>query len=599
MSANVPKLLADPTIVAFRVAADEWPRTLLAETPIPDAWMALLERLDGTRRFVPAGDLPRGQRGDTLTLVRNRLLTIPLPPLRLPSASRDVVDVRGELLARWNAREQDLADLRHTLLDSDTLTLDRLARLAGERGLANAVRRFVRERPADALLRDDHRAALLTTVQEESRRFLFESGLTLDSVNVLSFSSESVAQRQQLAQQTSQRVEHIRARQMVEQAAIAAAQRRLEDMGGLLTKLRAAADQNSGGQWRELLPALAPAERGRLLESLWRITPDRRVCSAVAVVTPSECAWLDPRRPQEILRKLELPRQLGGLRSLSFDERREALLIGAAAGVWIVSAITGEALAALRIPVSATAATGVNSAVAVGDAVFATHSQFGCWRWMLGDAQPAAGTGAGRDPLSDPSDEPHPIYVPSRDVRAVRSVRVIDDNRILFSVDDALHMCATDGRLLRRFDLAGSPIHAAVASGDDVFVGTEKGLLLRESLAAPLEAWEVLYRGHQPVESITLRRWSDLIELAVPAGEQGVVGVFAGEDLVTRLATAAWPVRRAWACDDAIVALSTARDRLMVLHADQPERRGTDISIARMLGAAAQDVCLVTRDANA
>lgn len=581
MNARVSKLLADSTIVAFRVAADEWPRTLLAESPVPDAWMGLLERPDGTQRFVPAGDLPRGQRGDTLTLVRNRLLTIPFPPLRLASASKDVVDVRGEMLVRWNAREQDLADLRRTFLDSGSLTLDRLANVVAERGLAEALRRFIRERPAAALLQEDHRVALLDEVRKELRRLLFESGLTLDSISGLSFSSEGVAQRERLERETSQRIESIRARQMVEQATLAAAQRRLEDLSGLLGKLRRAADEQSGGQWRELLPALAPAERGRLLESLWRITPDRRVAAAIVVVTPGECVWLDPGRPQEILRRAVLPGQLGGLRSVSFDERRDALLVGAATGVWILNAGSGETMASLPVPGASTAASGFNAAVAVGETVLATHSQFGCWRWSL-----------------DSRDEPRPVLAASPEVRAVRSVRAIDRERILFSVDDALHVCTTDGRLLKRFDLAGSPIHAAVASGDDVFVGTEKGLLLRESLAAPLEAWEVLYRGHQPIETVVLRRWSDLVELSVPAGEQGVIGVFVGEDMATRLATAAWPVRRAWACDDAIVALSSARDRLMVLHADQTERRGTDVSIARLFGTPAQDVCIVTRGAS-
>ena len=116
---------------------------------------------------------------------------------------------------------------------------------------------------------------------------------------------------------------------------------------------------------------------------------------------------------------------------------------------------------------------------------------------------------------------------------------------------------------------------------------------MRRELRAPGD-WLVVHRVLGPVESVVARRWDDLVELVIPAGRQGVQGVYAEEGVVSRLMDSAVAVRRVCACDDTLVALSEQRDRLLVLNADSPGRTALEVPVARMLGQSIQDACIVT-----
>jgi hypothetical protein len=97
---------------------------------------------------------------------------------------------------------------------------------------------------------------------------------------------------------------------------------------------------------------------------------------------------------------------------------------------------------------------------------------------------------------------------------------------------------------------------------------------------------------------VQARRWDDLVELVIPAGAEGVHGVYAEEGMVSRLLEAPVPVRRVWACDDVLMALADQRDRLIVLNGSMPARTGREVPIARLLGRSVHDACLVVRHAD-
>src|SRR5262245_55112054 len=120
MARDVLQRLADPTIVAFSLPGGAWPRSLLSSTLIPDAWMGLVEKRDGRRWFVPAGEQPRLEDADTLILVRNRPITVPVELSGVESADGNHVDAHGEMLVRWPARDDDLAALNRALLASES-----------------------------------------------------------------------------------------------------------------------------------------------------------------------------------------------------------------------------------------------------------------------------------------------------------------------------------------------------------------------------------------------------------------------------------------------------------------------------------------------
>lgn len=578
MSRDTLKALADPTIVAVCVDGDAWPHGLLSENPIPDKWMGLIVKTDGRRRFVPAGEDPRVERSDKLILVRNRPITVPLAVSDCPAAQGNLVNGVCELLVRWEAREDDLAALHRSLLSAAPLTLQSLADAVADAGGLATLRQFAAERAAEQLLREDLRDELLDALRERLKRFAFDAGMELDRVAKLAFSSETYERQAALRRETRQRVDRIKAGELVEAAGLAATKRRLGDLADVLDKLKSAAAGEGKTQWHELLPALSPADRGRLLENLWRITPDRHVAAAIVVVAGNDCLWLDPADPERIRRRVTLADDLGGLRSVTFSPQKHWLLVGAASGVWALDADNGETAGKFVVPDVEPPRTGFNSAVAAADRLYATSSQLGCWSWSL-----------------DQPTDAKAVFVPEGGIpKRIRAIVATDDGRVLFAADDCVHLYRPESGELSVLSAADDVIHCMATLEDKLFVGTEGGKLFRVDLEHP-DDWWLVQQLPGTIESVQARRWTDLVELVVPAGARGISGIYDEEGVVTRLLESATPIRRAWACDDVVVGLNQLRDRLVVMDANLPGRTGREVRIAQMTGHPIQDACIVTR----
>lgn len=580
MSRDVMKRLGDSTLVAVSVPLGEWPRRFMGGVPIPDAWMGLVEKRDGKRWCTAAGDEPRGGEDDTLTLVRNRPIVVPIDVREGPAACGNLVGGTADVLVRWQMRDDELAALRRALLSGPDLTLQRLADAVADGGGRAAMQAFIRARTAADLVEGDSREALLSHLRAQLKKLCFETGMSIETVTSLQLGSSTLARRAAVERDTAHEIERIRARELVEHAAAAATQKRLGELGGVLEKLQNAAARGSDNmQWHELLPALSPTERGRLLESLWRITPDRHRTVAVVAAAGDECVWLDPAAPESIFRRLKLPPDLGGVRSVAFDRARQWLLVGAAVGVWAIRADSGEVAGRFSVPGATQSRTGFNSAVIAGDRLYATHSQLGCWSWALVDGEAAC------------------VLAPESGVpKTIRSACVAADGRVLMATDDAVQAYSPATGAIEVVVTADDVIHCLATHEHEVFAGVADGKLLRFDLRQPEDCW-VPYRANMPIESVQARQWNDLVELVVPGGENGVCGVYGEENITTRLLETATPTRRAWASDDLIVALNDRRDRLTVMNSAAAGRSGRDVVLARVLGSSIQDACLVTTSA--
>ena len=569
--------MSDAAVVALCIDGEAWPRALLSATLIPDKWMGLVERTDGRRRFVPAGEDPRPERGDKLTLVRNQPITVPLNVSDTRATDDHEVSGTCELLVRWHARDDDLAALRKTLLDSGTLTLDGLAERVVSAGGEAALQQIIRQHPATKLVRENLRDELLEILREQLKRFLFSGGMTLERVATLKFSSDSFAKHEALRSETASRVELIKSREMVEQAALAATKRRLDDLGGVLEKLKSAAAGDEHMQWHDLLPALSPAERGRLLENLWRITPDRRVADAIVVVADRQCVWFDPAGAGSVSQRVELTDSLGGLRSVVFNQPRNLLMVGAASGLWILNASDGSVSGRYEVPDAQRPRTGFNAAIVVGERLFATHSQLGVWSW----------------PLNSPEQAEVHFRPTDGSPKTIRSITATEDRQVVFAADNAVHILAGDGTDERISPPAPGVLHCLAVEGRMLYAGTSAGELVSLDIDA-LSEWATVHRAPAAFESIFPRRWNDMLELVIPVGSS-ISGIFMPGGIIARLMETPVSIRRIWASDDMLVALSDYRDRLFVMKADSPERTGRDIPVARELGRTIQDACIVFR----
>lgn len=583
MRQDILAQLADETLLALIVDGREWPRPLFgAAVCIPDAWMGLVETRDGRRRYVPAGDEPRAEAGDRLLLVRNRLITVPLTLHEALSSDKHAVDAEAELLLRWPGDDEALTLLRELVAQHNgRLTQAALTDEVCEAGGDAVLRKFVADSSADRLVGSQRQDELRDAARGTLQRFLFRVGAQLERVGKLEFVSSTLAEAHAAAVRATQQVQQIRARELVEGAARTALERRLEGLSGVIDKLRTAADRDQDLQWHDLLPALSPAERGRLLENLWRMSPDRHVTQAVVVVLGDLCVWLDPGAPDQEIRRVTLPDDLGGLRSISAAGADGTLLVGAARGVWVLDRDTGLPREKLATPeIGFLPRTGFNGAVQLVGRIFATHSQLGCWSWSLDDPGAA-----------------HCVLGPEQGVgstiTAVRAITPLDEHRFALAADQQVLVYSAEGERLPAPPACHERIYCLNVLEGVLYAGLRDGALVTCELGHASAAWTIRHRASAAFESVQPRRWSDLVELVIPAGRDGVLGVYPDEQIQCRLLPADVPLRRAWASDDAVVGLSELRDKLIVLSASSAGTQPTELPLARQTGHTIQDACLV------
>jgi hypothetical protein len=584
MGADLLSEMKNPELLALCTDATDARGSLL----IPPNWLALLLHPDGRQELLGAGQAVRLGRDDRVLLARESPVAIPLATADTPASCGHLVRASCTLLLRFVARQDDLAALHRALPAGNKLTRADLAQMIEQAGAAAALGRFIRQRPAASLVHEDHTSAVRELLAGQLAAVLFRCGAELQGLLDLSFVSESLAQQEELRRQTAARLVEIESRSALEQAALTATRRRLSGLSEILDKLRAAAGQHDLS-WHELLPVLSPAERGRLLENLWRIMPSRTVAAAIVVAAGQECIWLAPAQPDTLLRRVALGEDLGPLRSIRLcrlpTDQRAVLLVGAATGVWMLDADSGQTLGQYTVPDAGIPRTGFNAATIAGDRLFASHSQLGLWSWPLTQGQP-----------------PEPILRPRQGLpRTIRAVTATPDGRIVFSADDCVKIwsptssATTETRVgtLLESPPAPGPIQCLAIEGQVVYAGTAEGALVCSSLAGG--PWRQLHQLSAPFESIQPRRFMDLLELVIPSGPAGICGLYAEEGLLARLVETSVPVRRAWACDDLVVGLSELRDRLIVMNTDQPLRCGRQVLLARQIGHSIQDACIVTQ----
>ncbi|MBI5863213.1 MAG: hypothetical protein HZB38_01615 [Planctomycetes bacterium] len=589
MGSNILHRLSDATLAALYAPGAAWPRSLLSTPAIPDGWMGLVIRPDGRRRVAPSGEPPRCEDTDALLLVRTGPIVVRIQVARAPTGDGNSIDAECALHLRWAARDADLAALRESLLAAESsgeLTLDRLAQRIADAGGRAALLRHVQQHTAARLVYEDTRGEFLERIRAQLARFLFESGASVEQAATLRCTSPTLAAHETLQREAAQKLEQIKARRQVEQAAMSATQKRIGELTGVLEKLRSVASTQENLRWHDLLPSLAPAERGRLLENLWRISPDQRITTAIALAAGDECIWLDPLWPEKILRRVALPADLGALRSIAFCPQRGWLLVGAATGVWAVSADDGGVEMRFAVPGDVTARTGFNSALLVGDRLFATHSQLGAWTWTMPVAAQSATAADARC-----------VFAPADGVpRTIRSAVALADGRVLFAADDCVYACRSANGECTVLAAVDDAIHALAVDEDDLYIATADGKILMLAVSQPDDCWMV-HRAGGPVESLLVRRWNDLVELVVPALGQGVLSIFGEQNVISRLLESTSPIRKAWASDDIVVGLSDRRDRVIVMNSESADRTGREAALARTLGCSIQDICLVTRPA--
>jgi len=270
------------------------------------------------------------------------------------------------------------------------------------------------------------------------------------------------------------------------------------------------------------------------------------------------------------------------LRSVHYDRPSDTLLVGAAIGVWLLDAGSGEVRRALRVPDPPRVRTGFNAAVRVGPYVVATHSQLGCWWW-----------------LAETDGEPYTVQpAPAGPLVGIRSVQPLDDEHFVFASGSAVLRVHTDWPTPRLVTRVGSTVRSLTVHADRAYIGTEDGRVLVVDPLADEATAEPLHAAGEPLESVVVRRWFDVTELLLPAASAGVIAVYPEHGLTSRMIETTSPVRRVRAADDCIVALTRGYDRLAVRTTATPDRQAISVPLAAMTAALVQDMTLVVQQAD-
>ncbi|GEM_PF-2441735 len=400
------------------------------------------------------------------------------------------------------------------------------------------VRNYVASRTAEALTRGDRSSEIEARWREVLKKTLFESGLVLEEVHSVRFESEAFdrvledkieatvegerAHRLQIIREAwlkdqkeellsnrevqdlmralehegalkeiERRKEKILAEKELQRLAQEASEERLADearrASNLMKVLEEAGFKNVLDKYMEIArpgmkgasapgtgldPELHGVEAGRT---------ERLLCAAgkrLLSWTPGESA-LAPYRSFQA-------ESLGMLRSVSMCRRGGTTRVAAGAqhGVYLVEA--GAPTRSFAIPGAGKQRGGVNAACLFGDALFASHSDFGLVRWRLGDGEEGATEG----------EIVRPDLTGGKST--CRGVQIGPLDRLLFAAgEEAISLLpeSLDGTPTL-FQGSGDAITALVSTERSLFAGTAGGDVLR---------WEFTLPDADPVREIARR----------------------------------------------------------------------------------------------
>ncbi|MDX2198020.1 MAG: hypothetical protein SF069_03505 [Phycisphaerae bacterium] len=593
MPVDFLKLLSDPDTIAFRLRGRDWPRALLrGAEPVPEGWAALVESEQGAQRIFAPGSAIDVAPHDAVTLVRRteHALTI---ALSATTADHETVETRCRLTIDSPFTAGDLASMAAWAASaaSQRIDFDRVQSEVSQQ-LIDALQRHARQHDAAWLVDTANRATIERWLSEAARAIEFERGLRAARMELEQPRCPRLEQARAETRSFEQQQAAIARRTELERASRAAAAERLRETAAMLDRLR-----GEGGQrgLREILHATPTADRARLLSQLWHAGASLSTTSAIVAVGGGTLVVVALNAPAAAARRVPLPDSLGGLSAVHVDAERNTYWIGAERGLWRVSSLDdGTPPKAYSISASPRRRAGVNSIVIAAGRVYATHSGVGLWSWIIESPAPPDGDGAASRAEWTPS--------PNANVNGVRGATLLRDGRLAFAVDGQVFSLSPHAETNRAATPpvpfsppAAARIRTLAASQDSLFAGLSDGAIASLPLSSPTR-WAELDRIDGPVASLAVRRWFEIDELLIPAGRRGVVAHYgdgASATLLPAPATAAGaaPIDRVWAVEDVLVGLSQDLGRAYLLR--RGEEAVAQVAIARLLGAAVEDICLV------
>ncbi|MGE5608648.1 MAG: hypothetical protein ACM359_05315 [Bacillota bacterium] len=218
------------------------------------------------------------------------------------------------------------------------------------------------------------RKDLIEAIRAAGDRLGFSSGLQLLPPFQIDIESATLEQ---------QRMEEMQ-RNLAEQRAAGQLMRfqRAAELLKQFEAIRQSAPQLTPGQ---VLRQLSPADQGMALQTLLLGAGKERMTDAVWAVAGMSLVRIDPRATPLATQVIELPANLGPMRSVQRGDQG-TLLIGARSGVMVVDPQSPRDVKCYADP-AVTSQLGFSRAVRWHDEIWACHSEAGIVAWKLGETE--------------------------------------------------------------------------------------------------------------------------------------------------------------------------------------------------------------------
>lgn len=551
---------------------------------LPEGWGALVTRENGSDTAVASGGTVEG--ADARSVLFTRLLPF---EVTLPD---------GRAFTRDGFEAQFRTRLRIMLMpERDELVAFRGAVLSGQR-VANAasvvgflapiatrtLTAWVASRTAEQALGQDL-PALGAALCGALQPLLFNAGLSLCGDPVIELDSAAFANVQRTREAASRRAQEIEAQGRVRRAQVEGQEARVAGLSTVVARLREMAKESPHASIPDLIRTFPLAERGGIFEAAFA-EGSGRATQWVVVAAGDELLFLDPERTESVARRCPVEGPAGSIRSIrhvAMGPGQSYFLVGAARGV---NRIPVEGATPDRVWLATHGERtrgGFNAACLTPEAVFASHSELGLWRW-------ATNGGAG-----DTVEGERWAEALTRGARSVRGVR-FDGGEVFCAVDQRV-IALRDGvephPAPTFFSGSREAITSFCATPTEVFAGNAAGEVLRWSRVEPDRPQRLHQGAVRAVESLWLAEAHGIRRLVFSDTSSVVHALMLDEACSTRYEAGGQTLRRVEPSQDLMVALTEMRDRLLLWKTGQPSVAFATVNVVGLCGHTVQDFCLV------
>jgi hypothetical protein len=413
--------------------------------------------------------------------------------------------------------------------------------------ISAAARKHARGVDAQTLLADEGKQALTTALMQSASAVAFCCGIEilppaqvdLDCPTLQRQRFEEM-QRQSAQRRAADQVNHLR---------------RSAELFGEFEAIRAAAPQLSPGQ---VLSRITVADQADVFRAAVLASAEKHAGAKLWAVAGNNLVQIDSgesTRPEI----LDVPQDLGPLRSVRSDGTG-GLLLGCRAGVLRVNPASPADAAQYRDP-ETTSQLGFNAAVILGDCIWAAHGEAGLVCWNL-----------------DQLDKPRSAVRPGSSKIAgfaPRNLVRFDANRLILSSGRQLFAASQDGAL--------APL-APLADADIVAIYPQPGRILTAHADGQICSWnadelklDCQQRRAGRINAATVLPWLGDARLLLATQDGPVICLGPDDELLTQYSSPYQGLRIAAAAADAVAAVTSDRQRVILWHSWDGRRPYADL----------------------